>query len=381
MNELAFTPYQLAGVELSNRIAMAPMTRTRATDGVPDTLTQLYYSQRATAGLIITEGTSPSIEGQGYPDTPGLHSSEQRLGWSPVTARVHEQGGVIFAQLMHVGRIGDPDLLPDGHVLFAPSAVAAAGEIYTHQGPRPYVVPKEMTPEDIQYVIDQFAASATNAIEAGFDGVELHGANGYLINQFLSSNVNLRTDEWGGSIAGRVKFAIEVTRATIAAVGADRVGFRISPSTPIHDIQEEGRDELYLELIEQLRPLGLAYLHVAENRDCRELVEEIASRWEGTLILNPFTEGRPTAGEELELLGATTKQGRRLADIIAYGAYFISNPDLPRKLREGRELVLPDRNTLYGQGPGGYTDWPFIDDAEWPLAEELPHGSLQAIHE
>lgn len=363
MNEIAFTPYNMAGIELQNRIAMAPMTRTRATDGVPDALTQLYYSQRASAGLIITEGTSPSVEGQGYPDTPGLHSAEQVEGWRPVTEKVHEQGGKIFAQLMHVGRIGDPDLLPEGHVLLAPSAVVADGQIYTHQGLRPYVEPKEMTADDIQYVIDEFAASARNAIEAGFDGVELHGANGYLINQFLSSNVNIRTDEWGGSIAGRVKFAIEVTRATVAAIGAGRVGFRISPNTPIHDIVEEDRDALYLELVDQLQSFGLSYLHVAENRGCRELVDEIASRWEGTLILNPATEGRPTAAEELELLNATTeKNGRRLADVIAYGAYFISNPDLPRKLREGHDLVLPDRDTFYGRGPGGYTDWPFVED-------------------
>lgn len=364
MNEIAFAPYEMAGLELKNRIAMAPMTRTRATDGVPDGLTRLYYSQRATAGLIITEGTSPTVEGQGYPDTPGLYSDEQVAGWRPVTEQVHEQGGRIFAQLMHVGRIGDPDLLPEGHVLLAPSAVAAAGEIYTHQGPRPYVVPKEMTADDIRYVIDGFASAARNAVEAGFDGVELHGANGYLINQFLSSNVNLRADEWGGGIAGRVRFAVEVARATVAAIGAERVGFRISPGTPIHDIEEEDRDALYLELVDQLAPLGLAYLHIAENRGCRELVDEIASRWEGTLILNPVTEGRPTAAEELDLLEArTARNGRRLADVIAFGAYFISNPDLPRKLREGRELVLPDRNTLYGRGPGGYTDWPFVDDA------------------
>lgn len=365
MNEIAFAPYQVAGIELKNRIAMAPMTRTRATDGVPDELTRLYYSQRATAGLIITEGTSPSVEGYGYPDTPGLHTQEQLESWRPVTEQVHEKGGKIFAQLMHVGRIGDPDLLPEGHVLLAPSAVVAAGEIYTHQGPRAYVEPKEMTNDDIRYVINEFASSARNAIEAGFDGVELHGANGYLIHQFLSSNVNLRTDEWGGSIAGRVKFAVEVVRATIDAVGAERVGFRISPSTPIHDIEEEDRDALYLELVDQLAPLGLAYLHIAENRGCRELVEEIASRWEGTLLLNPFTEGRPTAAEELRLLEARTERnGRRLADVIVFGAYFVSNPDLPRKLEEGRELVLPDRNTLYGRGPGGYTDWPFIEDAE-----------------
>lgn len=365
MNELAYTPYVMAGLELRNRIAMAPMTRTRATNGIPDALTQLYYSQRATAGLIITEGTSPSIEGYGYPDTPGLHSSAQVDGWRPVTEQVHEEGGKIFAQLMHVGRIGDPDLLAEGHVLMAPSAVVAAGEIYTHQGPRPYVEPKAMTAEDIQYVIGEYASSAKNAIAAGFDGVELHGANGYLIHQFLSSNVNLRTDEWGGSVAGRVKFAVEVTRATVEAIGADRVGFRISPSTPIHDIEESDRDALYLELVDQLAPLGLAYLHVAENRDCRELVEEIASRWEGTLILNPATEGRPTAVEELDLLEARTPQnGRRLADIIAFGAYFISNPDLPRKLREGHDLVLPDRDTLYGRGPGGYTDWPFVESSQ-----------------
>lgn len=360
MNKKAFTPYTMAGLQLSNRIVMAPMTRTRATDTVPDELTSEYYGQRATAGLIITEGVSPAVEGQGFPDTPGLFNDRQVAGWLPVTGSVHESGGKIFAQLMHVGRIGDPDLLPEGVRLLAPSAVAAPGQIYTHVGMRDYVEPKAMTEDDIHYVISEFARAAANAVEAGFDGVEIHGANGYLVNQFLSSNVNLRTDEWGGSIEGRIKFAVEVTKAVVEAIGADRVGFRISPKCAINDIQETATEELYPALLQALAPYGLAYLHISEGRDQRELTATLAAAWHGTLVLNPHTTGRPTAAEELDLVDEVLEDGTRLADLIAFGAYFISNPDLVYRLEHGADLTMPDRETFYGRGPVGYTDWPVM---------------------
>ncbi|MFJ8012614.1 alkene reductase [Streptomyces sp. NPDC096339] len=353
----AFDSYDLAGKRLANRIAMAPMTRGRAlTPGATATdLMATYYAQRASAGLIITEGIQPSVVGQGYTDTPGLHSAEQVEAWRPVTDAVHREGGVIFAQLMHTGRIGHPSLLPDGLVPVAPSAVAAKGTVYTHQGPAELPMPKELTEDEIARTIEDYAAAARNAVAAGFDGVELHGANGYLIHQFLAPGSNLRTDGWGGSVKGRIRFAVEVATAVAEAIGGDRVGFRISPGNTYNDIAEgEDLEETYSALLARLEPLGLAYLHQLEAEGRRDLALRLRKQWPGTFVLNPFTGAEPTGREQLELVEDGT------ADLIAYGVLFLANPDLPARLAAGGPYNTPDPSAFYGGDHRGYTDYPAL---------------------
>ncbi|MDT0461189.1 alkene reductase [Streptomyces sp. DSM 41527] len=352
----AFDPIELGGKRLANRVAMAPMTRSRAYGpGAGATeLMAAYYAQRASAGLIITEGVQPSVVGQGYPDTPGLHSAEQVAAWRQVTDAVHREGGVIFAQLMHTGRIGHPSLLPDGLIPVGPSAVAAQGQVYTHQGPQDFVTPKELAHDEIVRTIADFADAARNAIAAGFDGVELHGANGYLIHQFLAPNANQRTDGWGGDAAGRVRFAVEVTRAVAEAIGAHRTGIRISPGTPFNDIAETDPSDLeatYTALVAALAPLDLAYLHVLEGPD-QSLTGRLRKDWPGTFVLNPFTHPEPTGHDSLGLI----ENGA--ADLLAFGALFLANPDLPRRLASGGPYNEPDRTTFYGGDERGYTDYP-----------------------
>ncbi|WP_260639558.1 alkene reductase [Streptomyces angustmyceticus] len=352
----AFDPIELGGKRLANRIAMAPMTRSRAYGpGAGATeLMAAYYAQRASAGLMITEGVQPSVVGQGYPDTPGLHSAEQVAAWRQVTDAVHREGGVIFAQLMHTGRIGHPSLLPDGLIPVGPSAVAATGQVYTHQGPQDFVTPKELAHDEIVRTIADFADAARNAIAAGFDGVELHGANGYLIHQFLAPNANRRTDAWGGDATGRVRFAVEAARAVADAIGAHRTGLRISPGAPFNDIAETDPADLertYTSLVAALAPLDLAYLHLLEGPD-RSLTERLRKDWPGTFVLNPFTHPEPTGHDSLDLIENGT------ADLLAFGALFLANPDLPRRLASGGPYNTPDRTTFYGGDEHGYTDYP-----------------------
>jgi N-ethylmaleimide reductase len=352
----AFDPIDLGPTRLANRIAMAPMTRNRAVGpgGSPTELSATYYAQRASAGLIITEGTQPSVVGQGYPATPGLYSSEQIAAWRTVTDAVHENGGVIFAQLMHSGRVGHPSLLPDGLTPVGPSPVAAQGQVATPDGPRDFVTPRELTEDEIQVTVADFAVAARNAIDAGFDGVELHGANGYLLHQFLSTNTNLRTDGWGGSVAGRIRFPIEVTRAVAAAIGGGRTGIRLSPANGANGTVEDDHRETYRALVPELDRIGLAYLHVAEGPD-RNLTLELRKQWNSTFILNPSTPGAATGPGELGLIEDGT------ADILSFGALFLANPDLPRRLREGGPFNTPDRGTFYGGAAEGYTDYPALD--------------------
>jgi len=357
---VAFEPYDLAGIALRNRIAMAPMTRTRATDSVPNALMAEYYGQRASAGLIITEGIAPSDVGRGYPDTPGLWNAEQVEGWRLTTDAVHENGGRIFAQLMHVGRIGSPFLHQDNANVVAPSAIAAEGKIYTHDGPIDYVVPDELDEAGIAQAIGEYASASRNAIEAGFDGVELHGANGYLIHQFLSTSANTRTDRWGITIEGRIRFAIAAAEAAADAIGAERVGMRISPGNPLHTIQESELEDLYLALVEGLAPIGMAYLHVNEGPDLRGLTESIRAAWPSTLILKPWTTPRRTDASDLPLLDEVVPSiGRPVADIIAIGANFIGNPDLVHRMRLDIEFNELRPHIFYGVGPEGYVDYPF----------------------
>ncbi|MFF3622535.1 alkene reductase [Streptomyces sp. NPDC002467] len=354
----AFDSYELAGKRLANRIAMAPMTRSRADAAAGATATDLmatYYAQRASAGLIISEGIQPSVVGQGYPFTPGLHSAEQVESWRPVTDAVHREGGVIFAQLMHTGRIGHPSLLPDGLVPVAPSAVAAKGQVFTGQGMLDLTTPAELTEDEILRTVEDYANAARGAMAAGFDGVELHGANGYLIHQFLAPGSNLRTDGWGGSVEGRIRFAIEVATAVAEAIGGDRVGFRISPGNTYNDIVEgDDLDETYGALVARLAPLGLAYLHQLEAEGQRELVLRLRKEWPGTFVLNPFTGADVTGPEELELVEDGT------ADLIAYGAMFLANPDLPARLAAGGPYNTPDTASFFGGDHRGYTDYPAL---------------------
>ncbi|MFC5800648.1 alkene reductase [Streptomyces formicae] len=351
----AFDPIDLSGTRLANRIAMAPMTRSRAHGPglTPTDSTVEYYAQRASAGLIITEGIQPSVIGQGYPDTPGLHSAEQVAAWRRVTDAVHAAGGRIFAQLMHAGRIGHPVLWPDQDLLsVGPSAVAADGQLYTHEGPKDFLPPRELSGDEVRATVGDFADAARNAIEAGFDGVELHGANGYLIHQFLSANSNQRTDEWGGSVENRIRFAVEVAEAVAAAIGAERTGLRLSPGNVYNDIAETDTEATYLALVSALEPLGLGYLHITENAPgLRELTLALRKQFSGTLILNPSTEG-PTDHAALALI----EDGA--ADIVAFGALFLANPDLPVRLRSAGPYNTPDPATFFGGDDKGYTDYP-----------------------
>ncbi|WP_170061282.1 alkene reductase [Streptomyces milbemycinicus] len=354
----AFESYDLSGTRLSNRIVMAPMTRSRAygSGQSPTDLMAEYYAQRASAGLIVTEGTQPSVIGQGYPDTPGIHSAEQIDAWRKVTDAVHAEGGVIYLQLMHTGRVGHPSLM--GLTPVGPSPVQAKGQVYTHEGPQDFVTPKELTEDEIPETIADYATAARNAVEAGFDGVELHGANGYLIHQFLAPNSNTRTDAWGGSPEARTRFAVETAKAVVDAIGADKVGFRISPANPYNDIDENDRtdvDATYTALVDALAPLNLAYLHQMEAPEVRDLTLRLRKAWPTTFILNPFTGMEPTGPEELKLI----EDG--VADLIAYGGLFLANPDLPARLQQGGPFNAPDRATSFGGDHKGFTDYPSLN--------------------
>ncbi|GAA3490188.1 alkene reductase [Streptomyces cremeus] len=352
----AFTAHDLAGTALANRIALAPMTRSRAGEGgVPTELVAEYYAQRASAGLLVTEGIQPSVVGQGYPFTPGLHSQEQVAGWRKVTDAVHAGGGVIFAQLMHGGRIGHPSLLPEGLTPVAPSAVTPAGQLFTATGPADFTQPRELTADEIRETVGDFARAARNAVDAGFDGVELHGANGYLIHQFLSANANLRTDEWGGgTVENRIRFAVETVKAVAAEIGAERTAIRLSPGNPYNDITETEVPATYEALVAALSPLGLAYLHVTEATDeFRALTPVLRAAFDGTFVLNPYTDG-PTDHRALPLLDEGA------ADVLAFGALFLANPDLPARLATGGPYNAPDPATFFGGDAKGFTDYPAL---------------------
>ena len=353
-----FDPVQVGRLRLPNRAVMAPMTRSRAgTDGVPTPVMATYYAQRASAGLIITEGTQPSAGGQGYPFTPGLHTDEQVAGWRTVTGAVHDAGGRIYAQVMHTGRIGHPSLLPDDLVPVAPSPVRAAGQAFTPEGLQDYVVPRELSTDDIAGVVADYAAAARRAVDAGFDGVEVHAANGYLPHQFLASGTNHRTDGYGGSPRARTRFVVEVVGAVVEAVGADRVGIRISPGNTFNDISEDEVQETYTALLEQLAPLGLAYLSLIEAQD-DALNERVLDLWsDGVLAVNPsplvqMQDPADRAGAERWLA--------RGADLVVFGRGFLANPDFVQRLAADAPLNEPDPSAFYGGTEKGYTDYPTL---------------------
>ena len=352
-----FEPVDLGSHHLQNRIVMNPMTRSRAgADAVPTDIMTTYYAQRATAGLIITEGTAPSPNGRGYARTPGLWNDAQVAAWSDVTAAVHAKGGVIFAQIMHTGRVSHPGNQPAGARVVAPSAIALAGQMYTDgAGLQDYPVPEAMTGADIAQARAEIVRAAQNAIAAGFDGVELHGANGYLLEQFLSPVTNTRTDGWGGSVANRIRFVVEVAEATVAAIGADRVGIRLSPygmasgMAPYPEV-----DETYLTLTAALARAGLVYLHLADHAALGNPAIPVAFR----TALRAAWPRRFIIGGSLDLALAQTDVANGLADLVGFGRAFISNPDLVSRLKDGNDLAKPDLNTAYTPGPAGYTDYP-----------------------
>lgn len=340
---------------LKNRMVMAPLTRRRAIDhNTPNALMAEYYSQRASAGLIIAEGTSPSPNGLGYIHIPGLYNREQMEGWKLTTSAVHQKGGKIFLQIMHTGRIGHPNNLPEGGRVIGPSAIAQEGEVSTYDmGKQPYPVPEEMSQQDIRNTIEEFKHCASLAIEAGFDGVEIHSAHGYLPNQFLNTASNKRTDEYGGSMENRMRFLIEVIEHTIKAIGSEKVGLRISPYSYADKMEDPKElDERYLILSERLNNYNLAYLHLSHMGDALpkkfELWKEIRKVYKGTLII---------CGD-LTKESAEEKLNKNETDLIAFGRDFIANPDLVERFKNDYPLSERDRSNWYTHGAEGYTDYP-----------------------
>ncbi|WP_342424007.1 alkene reductase [Paenibacillus sp. FSL E2-0178] len=354
--EKLWTKTKVGNLELPHRLAMAPMTRSRAEeDGTPGELSSLYYAQRASLGLLITEGAQPSDDGQGYLRTPGIYTDKHIEGWKKVTDAVHEAGGYIYIQLMHVGRVSHPDNTPHHRQPVAPSAIAPGVETFTATGMQDIPVPRELSKEEIQITIADYRKAAAAAIEAGADGVEIHGANGYLINQFIGENSNKRTDEYGGSIENRARFAIEVAKAIIDEIGAERTGFRISPGTPLGGIQdgEQGPD-LYRYLTQELAKLNLAYLHIMHLGN-DELLQDIRSLWTNPLLVN-------RAGRGLENISVDIESG--LADLAPVGVWSLANPDFVERLKAGAPLNEADPATFYGSGSKGYTDYPTLKELE-----------------
>jgi N-ethylmaleimide reductase len=356
MNNSIFSPYQLGNIELKNRVVMAPMTRSRSTGNVPGELVATYYEQRSEAGLIVTEGTSPSPNGLGYPRIPGLFSLDHVTGWSRVTEAVHRGGSRIFVQLMHTGRIGHPLNLPSRGRVLAPSAIAAPDTMFTdEQGPQPLPQPEAMTEVDIRDAVGEFARAAELARDAGFDGVELHSANGYLLDQFLNVASNQRTDQWGGSVEGRIRFVVTVASAVADRIGADRVGIRLSPYGVFNGMTpDDDHDKLYETLTERLSVLGLTYVHIVDHSAMgapqvkEEIKATIRQRFDGSYILS--------GGYDLKRAEADLQAKR--GDLVAFGRPFISNPRLVSRLQNGRELIPPDFDTFYSPGDKGYTDYP-----------------------
>ena len=345
-----FSPYQLGNLELANRLVMAPLTRNRAGGGeAPTELAAEYYAQRAGAGLIITEGTQPSAVGQGYPHTPGLHTDEQVAGWTLVADAVHARGGKIVAQLMHAGRISHR--LITGLQPVAPSAITPAGEVYTEHGMKPFDTPRALQTAELAGVVAEFVDAARRAVQAGLDGVELHAANGYLLQQFLADGSNTRTDGYGGSPHNRARFVVEVATAVSQAIGAERVGIRVSPGSTFNGITETETEQTYAALLDGLNPLGLLYLHVLEGPDT-DFHEQLRKQWDGTVIFNTGFTGPSDLGTAQEALDSGA------ADLFSIGRGFLANPDLVERLRVGAKLNQPDMATFYSGGPKGYTDYP-----------------------
>lgn len=351
------TPYQLGPITLKNRMVMAPMTRNRAPQNIPLDIHALYYRQRSTAGLIVTEATQVSELGIGYPATPGIYNAAQVEGWKKVTKAVHEAKGRIFLQLWHVGRISHP-IFHGGKPSVSSSAVAPAGKVYTLEGMKAFEEPRALELSEIPEIVEQYRVGAKNALEAGFDGVEIHGANGYLPDQFLRDGVNKRTDAYGGPVENRARFLLEVAQAAVDVWGKDRVGVRLSPSGTFNSMSDSNPEKTFGYAITKLNEMGIVYVHIVEGNagDVKHggrIVPTSTFRqlFKRTLIVNGGYD-RARAEEVLEKAGA---------DLISFGTTYLSNPDLPRRFKEGKPLNKPDTATFYGGGEKGYADYPFLD--------------------
>jgi N-ethylmaleimide reductase len=352
------SPFTLGPLTLPNRVVMAPMTRNRAGPGnVPGPLNATYYAQRAGAGLIVSEATQVSPQGLGYPGTPGIHSPEQVEGWKLVTEAVHRAGGRIFLQLWHVGRISHPSLQPGGALPVAPSAIAPSGQAWTLDGMKPYVTPHALEADEIAGIVGDFRRGARNARAADFDGVELHGANGYLIDQFLRDGTNKRTDRHGGSAENRVRFLTEVTEAIVGEWGGARVGVRLSPTNPYNDIVDSHPAATFALAVGALERFGLAYLHIVEPAVSDPVaageipdLKFFRKIWRGVLIGNK--------GYDFARADAAIRDGS--ADLISFATLYLANPDLPERFRRGGPFNPPDRKTFYGGAAAGYTDYPAL---------------------
>jgi len=356
---MLFDTYDLGALRLQNRTVMAPMTRCRATENTPNDLMAEYYGQRSSVGLIITEGTSPSPNGLGYARTPALYNADHVTGWCKITEAAHRGGAKIFIQFMHTGRVTHRINQPAGSRVLGPTAVACPGDMWTDaQGMQPHTPPEAMTEADITFTIGEFTASAKLAIEAGFDGIELHAANGYLLEQFLNANVNIRTDRWGGNADNRNRLTLEVAKATVAAIGADRVGIRISPYGVFNATGTfDGMEAQFLALVRELSALGLVYLHMVDHSAMgapevpATFKRQLHESFKGTFIAVGGFDG--TSAEPV--------LADKNADLIAFGRPFIANPDLVARLKVGAVLTVPDMATFYTPGAKGYTDYPTMD--------------------
>jgi N-ethylmaleimide reductase len=354
-----FSPLRLGPLALPNRIVMAPMTRNRAGPGdAPTALNATYYAQRAGAGLIVAEAAQVSPQGLGYPHTPGIYSDEQIAGWKLVTDTVHAAGGRIFLQLWHVGRISHPSLQPGGALPVAPSAIAPAGQAWTLDGMKPYVTPRALETAEIPEIVAQYRQAAANAKAAGFDGVEVHAAHGYLLDQFLRDKTNHRTDKYGGSAENRARLVVEVMEAVAGVWGGDRTGVHLSPTNlAFNDISDSDPAQTFSTAVRALDRLGLAYLHLVEPGPAdpvgpgpRLNAAFFRPLWRSTLVVNK--------AYDLDRANAMLRSGA--ADLVSFATLFIANPDLPKRFRRGAPFNPPERKTYYGGGAGGYTDYPAL---------------------
>ncbi|OZC92952.1 alkene reductase [Rhodococcus sp. 06-418-1B] len=352
-----FSPLTLGALDLENRLVMAPLTRVRSgRDGVPGPLVVEHYRQRSSLGLIVTEGTYPSHAGQGFPGQPGLVTPEQIDGWKNVADAVHAEGGLIVAQVMHAGRVTH-EATTGGYEVVAPSAIAIDGETRTYDGKKPYPVPRALTTDELPSVIEEFVQGAKNAIAAGLDGVEIHSANGYLLHEFLSPASNQRDDAYGGTPENRAKFVVEVAQAVADAIGADRVGIRISPEHNIQDALETDRDDVhatYAALMKGIAPLGLAFLSVLHKDPSGELVQDLRRTFGGPVLVNSGFGEITSRDEALSLVDDG------FGDAVVVGRPAIANPDLARRWKEDLPLNTPDQSTFYSDGAEGYTDYPAL---------------------
>jgi N-ethylmaleimide reductase len=354
-----FSPIQLGSLQLPNRIFMAPLTRCRAEAGnVPGDLNVEYYKQRASAGLIITEATSVTPRGFGYPNTPGIFTDAQIKGWSKVTEAVHSAGGRIFLQLWHVGRISHPSFQPNGALPEAPSAIKPKGKVFTGTAMEDYVTPRALELSEIPRIIAEYVHGAKSAKLAGFDGVEIHNANGYLLDQFLRDGTNHRTDEYGGSVQNRARLTIEVTEAVASVWGADRVGIRFSPGGVFNDMHDSNPVATFGHVLKELTPLKLAYAHITQVT--AQDIAHGATGGVGPRELRPFYPGNIVSAGGFTQETGNQALAERWADAIAFGVPYLSNPDLPERFRRNAPLNEPDRNTFYASGPKGYTDYPAL---------------------